>query len=302
MPGWCLWMTSQATLPASLAVLQCFHELCLPAHLEDLLQEEEDEEDVAHRILLQVLPQLGHQPLHLWGCQAADGQADAHDHSTNGGAADELDGLEEVGEGLLTLRRLQAVAPQLIPGSRQHASCDDRGEHVDYAAHRRVRERRVQRDQEGRDLVACDAIDDVPKNRWRVCLVEVGRRHWHVHRLSEAIVCDGQSDRAEDRSQRSSPGSWGKVHALHDDVGGLKKGELDEVGGKRSVQIFPDVVRIQLLDGLTERRSVHQHVVHQRLCHRTQRSRHHCPHRALRRGADHAAHEILLRHGAQNEG
>ena len=293
----CIWRNGQsATLAAN-----CVDQLALAAHLQDLLQDKEHDEDVAHRVLRQVLFQHAHQLLHLRCRKRADRQANAHDDRTHGCAADELRGLEEVPKGLSSVCRLQAIAPQLIAGRGQDASRYYGGEHVHHSAKHGVRKGGVDGNKQGRHLVPRDAIDDVPQHCGRVGLVQIPRRHRQVHGLSESVVRDGQGDGAEDGSKGSPSESRRQVDALHDDVGRLKEGELDEVRGQGRVQVAPDLVGVQLFHCLPQGGAVHQHVVHQRLCHRTQRSRHHCPHRALRRGADHAAHEILLRHGAQNE-
>ena len=62
----------------------------------------------------------------------------------------------------------------------------------------------------------------------------------------------------------------GKIHTLHDDIGGLKEREFDEIGCKGGFQEVLNLHWVQLFQSLQQRRALHQHAIHQRLCHRTQ--------------------------------
>mmetsp|Transcript_129187 Transcript_129187/g.313843 ORF Transcript_129187/g.313843 Transcript_129187/m.313843 type:complete len:293 (-) Transcript_129187:38-916(-) len=270
------------------------HELLVAAHLQGLGQSKQYDQEVAHWVLPEVLLERGHELLHLRRGQCSDAEADAHDQGTHAGTAHKLDGLEEGAERLAPVGRLEAVSPELVSGRREHARGDHGGKHIDEAPEVRGGKGRVQADEEGRDLVAHDAVQDVSKDRWRVGLVEVGGRDRQVHGLPESVVRDRQGDRAEDRAQCGPPRCRRQVHALHDDVRRLKEGELDEVGGQGRVQVALDLRRIQLFDRLAERHAVHQQVVDHGLRHGAQGGRHHGPHGALGGGAHDAAHEVLV--------
>mmetsp|Transcript_56176 Transcript_56176/g.114421 ORF Transcript_56176/g.114421 Transcript_56176/m.114421 type:complete len:314 (+) Transcript_56176:128-1069(+) len=283
--------------PLSLLLFHGFNQLTLATHSNDLLKDEEDDQDVAKRVFLQVLFHDAHHLLHLGCCHCSNGQTDAHDDGTNRCASNELCWLEEVSEGLLAIWRLQAVAPQFVARSRQNTCCHNSGKHVHNPAHHGAREGGIQVGEENGDLVASNAIDNVSQNCWAICLVEVSRGHGQVHGLSEAVVGDWQGDCAKDRSQCCSSCGGRKIYSLHDDVGGLKEWELDEVRRQGGLQELLDHLRIQSLHSLHQGYSLHQHVVHQRLRHRTQRSCHHSTHCSLGSSTNHAANKILLRHG-----
>ena len=218
---------------------------------------------------------------HLGCCSGSNGRADAHDDGTDRCASDDLCWLEEVSEGLLAIWRLQAVAPQCVARSRQNACCHNSGKHVHNPAHPGASKGRIQSCKEGQNLLASNSVDNVSYNCWTIGLVEVSFCV-RVHEPSEAVG-GWQGDGAKERSQHSSPCGGRKIYSLHDDVGGLKEWELDEVRHE-IVQESLDHLSFQ---SPHEGDPPHQHVLRHWLCNSTQWSCNHSTHCSLGNSAQH---------------
>lgn len=165
----------------------------------------------------------------VWSGKRSQAQAHGHDQRTRERRACKIARLEELVWRQPSVRRLEAIASELVARRREDTCGSDRHGHIDQATRRRRGTLRIEVDQEGCHAAARNAVEAVAQDSWKKSLVQIARRARQGHRSAKAVVGDWQGKRTESHSDGETPHNLRGPGGSHDDLRELEQRKLHNV-------------------------------------------------------------------------